>query len=46
MLEAECLAISESNRRDRPFDTDGWVRQIDDGLRLESSLRGPGRPRR
>ncbi len=45
MTEAECLAIGESIRRDRPFGTEGWVRRTADALGLESSLRGPGRPR-
>ena len=38
MTEAECLAIGESIRRDRPFGTESWVRRTADALGLESSL--------
>jgi len=44
--EAECAAVRESIRRDRPLGEVGWVRQTAMELGLESRLRDRGRPRR
>jgi putative transposase len=46
MTEAECAAVRESVRRDRPLGEEGWVRRTATALGLESSLRDRGRPRR
>ena len=43
-MEAECVAIRESIRRNRPFGSESWVEQTSQVLGLESSLRGSGRP--
>jgi putative transposase len=45
MTEAETAATRESIRRDRPLETESWVRTTAGMLGLESSLREPGRPR-
>jgi putative transposase len=46
MTEAECAAVRESLRRDRPLGAEAWVRRTAEALGLESSLRAPGRPKR
>ena len=39
-------AVRRSVRRGGPFGSEVWVRQIARQLRLESTLRPPGRPRK
>jgi putative transposase len=45
VTEAECQAISESIRRNRPLGAEAWVHETARELGLQSSLRAGGRPR-
>ena len=46
LTASELDAVHGSVRRGRPFGSEVWVQQIAKQLRLESTLRPPGRPRK
>ena len=44
--EAELEAVRQSVRRGRPYGDEGWAKRVAQRLRLESTLRPRGRPRK